>query len=278
MRRLQRIRPEGIAEASGRPGTILRRAGLPAAALLLVFGPGSAVADDADCLRCHTTLTRNKPVVHAALPMGCLPCHGDITDAQTIPHGKAADGKTGPAPDQARICYGCHDRSKFSGNTVHPALAMGCTPCHHPHASAHAKLLRADVPALCFTCHDKAAFSRKNVHPPVAGGMCLSCHAPHASDTYGILLKPPVELCSECHPAVAQAPHAIAGIGQSGHSVGLPKKDRKGKELAPPDDPRRPDRPFTCASCHDPHSSDHRRLFRYAARSQMELCIHCHHY
>jgi predicted CXXCH cytochrome family protein len=42
-----------------------------------------------------------------------------------------------------------------------------------------------------------------------------------------------------------------------------------------PVDPRRPDREFTCASCHNPHGSDHQKLF-YLGDTGMESCAGCH--
>src|SRR6266496_1582790 len=40
-------------------------------------------------------------------------------------------------------------------------------------------------------------------------------------------------------------------------------------------DPRRPDREFSCASCHNPHGSDHVKLF-YIGDGPMEMCDGCH--
>ena len=75
-------------------------------------------------------------------------------------------------------------------------------------------------------------------------------------------------LCLDCHGAVEKSPHAIKGFGNAGHPVG--KREKK--------DPKRPDRLFTCGSCHNPHSSDSIRLFRYPAKSTMALCRNCHTY
>jgi predicted CXXCH cytochrome family protein len=191
---------------------------------------------------------------------------------------KSTQFPKGLSADQPDLCYGCHDKAKFTMKTVHGAIGMGCTSCHNPHASNNDKLLPAPVPDLCFMCHDKAGFTRKNVHMPVESGMCLSCHSPHSSDQQGLLLKPTHEVCFECHEDVGKRPHAIAGFSPTGHPLGLPKTDRKGKEVKkkPVMDPKREGKLFTCASCHNPHSSDYPRLFRYQAKSAMELCAHCH--
>jgi len=242
------------------------------------FMSSPAIAQEVDCLKCHAGLLKNKPVVHAAVQMGCSACHTGIADALKVPHKKTTTFAKGLSADQPELCYGCHDKAKFTRSVVHPALQMGCTACHDPHASNKAKLLAADVPGQCGSCHDKAEFTRKNVHPPVAGGMCLSCHDPHSSPQSGMLVKPHVELCGECHDQVVHKPHAIAGFTQSGHPIGQIRKDPKGKPLPLLEDPKRPGKPFTCASCHNPHSSDNRKLFRYPARSSMDLCMNCHPY
>jgi len=269
----------------------------------------SAAAAEINCRSCHGKLGKEK-FQHAALGMGCLTCHSAI-DASAMPHKKTntiARGLTAEQPDlcygchdaamfgkktvhaavsmgctgchnphsskqdklliaeQPDLCYGCHDKAMFSKKTVHAAVGMGCTGCHNPHSTDGPKLLKSDPPGLCFTCHDKAEFSRKNVHVPVAGGMCMTCHTPHSSDTMALLTKEPVVLCLECHAAVEQKPHVIKGITGAGHPLG------KGNKM----DPKRPDKKFYCGSCHDPHSSDSGKLYRYPAKTKMALCINCH--
>ena len=269
----------------------------------------SAAAAEINCRSCHGKLGKEK-FQHAALGMGCLTCHSAI-DASAMPHKKTntiARGLTAEQPDlcygchdaamfgkktvhaavsmgctgchnphsskqdklliaeQPDLCYGCHDKAMFSKKTVHAAVGMGCTGCHNPHSTDGPKLLKSDPPGLCFTCHDKAEFSRKNVHVPVAGGMCMTCHTPHSSDTMALLTKEPVVLCLECHAAVEQKPPVIKGITGAGHPLG------KGNKM----DPKRPDKKFYCGSCHDPHSSDSGKLYRYPAKTKMALCINCH--
>jgi DmsE family decaheme c-type cytochrome len=263
---------------------------------------------------CHEQLGKEK-VAHAALQMGCPTCHGAV-DAKDVPHkitGKAPKGLSGDQPDlcynchdrakfteknvhaaigmgctgchnphssknakllksdQPDLCYSCHDKAKFSGKNVHAAISMGCTGCHNPHSSKSAKLLKSDMPDICFNCHDKTVFTRKNVHMPVAGGMCMSCHKPHASDHTALLIKEPYPLCLDCHANVRKAPHAVAGFSAAGHPLGGSRKWKK-----PADDPMRPGKRFYCGSCHDPHSSDSMKLFRYKAASSFELCAQCH--
>ncbi len=284
---------------------------------LLLFPVAASVSEAAeDCLTCHETLAKGK-VVHPALQMGCTTCHTAI-DAGEVPHKKTNGIAKGLSEEQPGLCYGCHDKSKFTGKGVHPAIGMGCTVCHNPHSSKNAKLLVSEPPDLCYTCHDKAkfsgrsihapvgigmclschsphrsdnakllvsvppdlcynchdkaAFTKKNVHAPVAAGMCLSCHRPHASESIPLLSKEPFDLCLGCHADVRKAPHAVAGFSAAGHPIGELRKGRK----KPLQDPARPGKIFYCGSCHNPHSSDWPRLYRYEARSSFELCQRCH--
>ena len=223
-----------------------------------------APAAEKDCLACHGKLAKGK-APHPALAMGCPTCHTAI-DAGTVPHKKTSTITKGLSAEQPDLCYGCHDKALFNKKNVHAAVGMGCTGCHDPHATDGPKLLKSKPPDLCFTCHDKAEFSKKNIHAPVAGGMCMSCHTPHSADTMALLAKEPLMLCLDCHGDVEKKPHAIRGITGAGHPIG--KKDKK--------DPKRPDKQFSCVSCHNPHSSAAVKLFRYPAKATMGLCINCH--
>ncbi len=256
------------------------------AALLSIPSVAPAAAADppaqpaeVDCSKCHASLTIRIKVLHAAVQMGCPSCHSGIADALKVPHKKTNTITKGLSAEQPELCYGCHDKAKFTKKTVHAAVGMGCTGCHDPHASNNEKLLIAAVPDLCFNCHDKSEFSRKNVHAAVQMG-CLTCHDPHSSDNPGLLVKVLYNVCFDCHEGVSKQPHAIAGFSQKGHPVGLPKKPKKGKkeELAHVKDPKREGKLFSCASCHNPHSSDNVKLFRYPASSAMQLCGQCHKY
>ncbi|MDA8099051.1 MAG: cytochrome c3 family protein [Nitrospiraceae bacterium] len=261
---------------------------LSAAIVSLFFVLPSSAAEapakkEVDCSKCHAGLTAKKKVVHAAVSMGCPACHSGIDDALKVPHKKTTSFAKGLSADQPELCYGCHDKAKFTHTVVHAAIGMGCTACHNPHASDNEKLLIAPVPDLCMNCHDKAEFTKKNVHPPVADKMCLVCHDPHSSDNYALLQKAPSVICLDCHEEVAKRPHALAGFGGNGHSLGLPKAEKKEKKEPEGKkkekmDPARQGKPFSCTSCHNPHSSDSVRLFRYPARTPMELCKNCHKY
>ena len=271
--------------------------------------PSPVSAAEINCLKCHGKLAKEK-VQHAAVAMGCPTCHTAI-EANTVPHKKTNTINKGLSSEQPDICYGCHDQSLFNKKTVHAAIGMGCTGCHNPHSSKNnklliseqpdlcygchdkalfnkknvhaaigmgctschdphstdnAKLLKSNPPELCMNCHDKAEFGKKNIHAPVAGGMCLTCHSPHSSDNMALLLNEPKQVCLDCHGEVTKKPHVIKGPKGAGHPLG--KKDKK--------DPKRPEKEFYCGSCHNPHSSDSLRLFRYPAKAAMGLCNNCH--
>ncbi len=240
-----------------------------ASGLLLPAGNASAAAQP-DCLTCHEDLSKGK-VVHAAVQMGCTTCHSGI-DANDIPHKKTNKLPKGLSAEQPDLCYGCHDKAKFIGKSIHAPVGIGsCTGCHSPHKSAHEKLLLKKTPELCYECHDKKDFAKKNVHMPVEGGMCLGCHKPHVAEEMALLKQDAIGLCFECHPAVRKTPHAVSGFSTAGHPIGLPLKKKKSVI-----DPARPGKKFYCGSCHNPHSSDWMKLFRYKANVAFEICDNCH--
>jgi len=248
-------------------------------ALFLFCSNASAI--ELDCQQCHQKLIKGT-VVHAAVSMGCTTCHTGI-DAHTVPHKKSGTVARGLSAEQPDLCYGCHDKAAFEKTVVHAALGMGCTSCHNPHSSNTPKLLLSEAPDLCFTCHDKTVFSKKTIHAPVAGGMCLTCHVPHSSNEVALLANKPYDLCVTCHSEITEKPHAVSGFSSAGHALGA-KKGKKGKAksgLASGStntlmDPARPGRAFYCGSCHEPHSTESPRLFRYNAKSSISLCSNCH--
>lgn len=225
------------------------------------------------CYGCHDKAKFQKKTVHAAVGMGCTGCHN--------PHSSKNEKLL--VADLPDLCFNCHDKASIMNKSVvHPPVAGGmCLSCHNPHSSDNKKLLLAEAPGLCYNCHDKGMFSKKNVHSPVAGGMCLSCHSPHATDEMALLQKRPMAVCLDCHPDVVKKRHVTA---ESKHPLGsLKKKDDKKsdkkpgkKERGPLTDPARAGKEFYCGSCHNPHSSDAKRLMRYKANTPFELCINCH--
>ncbi len=176
----------------------------------------AALAQDADCLKCHAGLAKAE-FVHAPMHKGCRTCHAGI-DASAAPH-------KGPKADVTTLCARCHPARDFRGRFTHaPVAADKCTLCHAPHASAHAGLLVRPEAALCLSCHAEVArrphliagFSGKG-HPlgnetraqpvmdPLRPGQpfsCTSCHEPHRSE-YGRLgrfeSRSTMDTCQRCH-------------------------------------------------------------------------------
>lgn len=216
------------------------------------------------CFSCHDrSAFEGEKNIHAPVAAGmCTGCHN--------PHSSDEDRLL--SADLPDLCFNCHDKMKFSGETVHQPVKVGlCTTCHAPHQSDSKKLLKRELPSLCFDCHDKKQFARKNIHQPVSAGMCDGCHAPHASAEAYLLPKRPIAVCYDCHSEIRKRPHILAGSPLPGHPVGSLVKQKK-----PTKDPVRKDKEFYCGSCHEPHSSDWRTLFRYEADKTFELCGHCH--
>ena len=126
-------------------------------------------------------------------------------------------------------------------------------------------MLVSDPPELCYRCHDKNQFTKKYVHVVAAiPNGCLLCHDAHADNNQHLLLQPTIfDLCTSCHSEQRNGMHIIGmanlGFGNSVHPVkGMP-------------DPSDPSKQFTCISCHNPHSSEFRKLVL-----QKKICKRCH--
>jgi len=146
---------------------------------LLAAAPG--VAEEIDCVSCHQDLTAGKSV-HQAVSMGCVVCHSAV-DASDVPHMITNKNPKGLSSKMRDLCYSCHDKKPFMKITVHGALRLGCTTCHDPHASKHARLLKEAVPRLCLNCHQERLMADKSkTHDLSSGAVCSSCHNPHATD------------------------------------------------------------------------------------------------
>jgi predicted CXXCH cytochrome family protein len=274
-----------------------------------------AESGSAFCLKCHDAkaptgkgtpgapfrIDLTKKVVHAAFKRtDCLGCHDG---------GHGSDRLKLLKKNPVDLCYGCHERKDRSKHP-HSAVIVGdCAVCHDPHSSDNPKLVaKPTVQATCFTCHQDDLTGRKVVHAPVAKGCdqchdphgsanrfalkggegkaacykchkpvdggkvkhaalerygCTACHDPHGTDRAALLATRVNALCASCHPEQKDGRH-VTPVVASGHPVGGNLND-----------PRRPGRDFTCASCHNPHGSDNPRLF-YFGGSSMESCDGCH--
>jgi len=204
------------------------------------------------CYTCHRPF--DKKVQHPPITL-CTNCHD--------PHASGSEKLL--VMDVSKLCKDCHGEKKFKKRYTHGPVSLGlCTACHSPHDSDNEKLLAAPGAELCFLCHDREPFELKNVHPPVKKGECVKCHDPHAARGRFQLDGPINNVCGKCHPKVEKGLHVIQGFAARKHPLkGVP-------------DPKRPGRAFACSGCHNPHSSDSVRLFRYPAERAFDVCKNCH--
>lgn len=226
------------------------------AAIYCLLSVTSAFSEE-NCLSCHSQFKDPAKAVHAALGMGCETCHQSI-EGMRHPEQK---GGMKLSDDVPGLCYGCHDESKFKGKFIHLPVSSGlCTTCHNSHQSEFSKILIDSLPQLCYKCHESKT-SKRNVHSPMAKGQCTVCHRAHASNTTSLLMTRHLnDLCVSCHTKYAKGPHAVRGLTGNHPMWKKPDPSRPGKEMS-------------CASCHDPHSSDFSKLM-----PQKMLCRKCHKY
>jgi len=225
------------------------------------------------CYGCHDETKFKGKSVHQPVSGGmCTGCHNAHQSNYPKILLKEVPG----------LCYNGHDESKFKGKSGHTIVGM-CTGCHNPHSSNTGKILKSEQPELCYTCHDKAIFTKKNTHAVVLmPGGCSSCHTPHVSNNPALLPKSINEVCITCHVGkdgrhITTLPgkkrmHPVKGLPDPGTTkvsrVPDPKNPLIVRLIA---DPKNPGRELSCISCHNPHSSDFRRLF-----VSQRLCSRCH--
>ena len=163
---------------------------------LLVLGflalglAGTARAEEANCSSCHEDLSTGKSV-HPAVAMGCASCHSAV-DAVDVPHKITNRNPKGLIAKMKDLCFNCHDRAPFQKATVHGALRLGCTGCHNPHATDHARVLKEEIPRLCLNCHEERMKAQKSsVHTATGNAVCSTCHDPHSTDAPNLVRTQP---------------------------------------------------------------------------------------
>jgi len=164
----------------------------------------------------------------------------------------------------ARSCYPCHTAITEEMYVHGPTAVWSCFYCHREDSTVGGGYIFRGEGAekeVCFECHNGILQTLNNdriVHGPVAGGTCTLCHSPHGSSQPYMLLNPVVDQCVSCHDKRYLMNHPVPGHPVQGQT-----------------DPLDPDRPFTCVSCHSPHSSNNESLF-YRATGTFKLCSECH--
>jgi predicted CXXCH cytochrome family protein len=106
------------------------------------------------------------------------------------------------------LCASCHAERDDLAPYSHVATSdvalegEGCTACHEPHGSPHARLLRRPGDALCLQCHMEPP-GHRGAHDGIYAGLaCTQCHSEvHGSYTNRALLAPhPLgQDCLTCH-------------------------------------------------------------------------------
>lgn len=187
----------------------------------------------------------------------CSSCHRMEANLRDLNPKQVADSP----------CHTCHKQKSRSLYTHKPAATGSCLSCHEvTHAKRKYTTRKPDKDA-CFVCHNVQARIWKGWrvhHGPTAVGNCTLCHDPHGSD-YPVFVKMhPTDLCLNCHHDKKNGRHVIAGFFAKGHPV-------RGAE-----NPLKKDRPFSCASCHNPHAGNNQNLLNQDRETMDVYCRSCH--
>jgi predicted CXXCH cytochrome family protein len=186
----------------------------------------------------------------------CIQCHREL--------GPVAGETTGLAESP---CYRCHAYIVVGEFKHGPAAVGDCTSCHSE-AGAEKYGVVNPIIKLCANCHEDVIHDweiKKFIHGPTATGDCTICHTPHSSNEKFFLQKKTNDLCTGCHEEKASGKHVVAGF--SGRSHPMTAKTN----------PMKPDRSFSCASCHSPHAAGSRQLFAVDVQGgRFSLCQVCH--
>ncbi len=200
----------------------------------------------------------------------CVACH-DMTS--NVPTGdKVFEDVT------QTTCYGCHKSLVQHKNSHAPAINWRCIDCHNGVAGEYdtdsKDLSKYKVPdpvsKTCESCHESAKMWDHNRygHGPVNDGRCERCHDPHGSDHEFFLRQSIWDTCTTCHAEKAEGAHVLASYIFGRNSGAHPTKGKS--------DPARPEREFTCSSCHNPHGSNGIYMLRTKGSMPFNVCQRCH--
>ncbi len=246
------------------------------------------------CLDCHTPhASKHRGLLIESKEKFCFSCHGDLKDriAKGTVHEPVESGDcnschqphAGPVQallinEKKELCSDCHDLGDAALVTSHRGFEIAssnCQDCHDPHVgqagrpgllypkshvpftkgecqSCHtgtsATSFVAEGKELCKSCHNKtdALIAKAVKHPGIeTSDGCTNCHASHVGFGKELMKKDGVQQCLSCHNG----------------------KEFTGTEKHAPafED---------CSTCHDPHSSDNKKLLSDA--DIMGTCLTCH--
>jgi predicted CXXCH cytochrome family protein len=270
---------------------------------------------NAGCLACHDQgAPKGKGQASASkrVDLSRKNVHKPLKTAECSTCHDAGHGSQNPKLLRARsvdLCYRCHQRQD-KDPFVHGAVVVGdCSGCHDPHSSDQPKLVAAaTVKATCFRCHQDDVTGRKVLHAPVASGQCTVCHGPHGAKNRWLLKQGAgKQACYACHQRVDNGAVKHAALERYGctachdpHGTAerflLPQKvnalcvgchadqsdgrhvtstSQRSHPVSAPSDPRKPDRAFTCVSCHNPHGSGSPKLL-IRGKAPLDVCAACH--
>jgi len=181
---------------------------------------------------------------NSELEANCTPCHDGLPSAD--------DGLTMTAD-----CSTCHGEHSLADYTHSPVEMKECGTCHSWSVEKMAVEVADGVPAVCGACHEeKVTLAESAPFPHAVAGECATCHSPHSSQREHILKDDVNNLCAGCHEGFG-INHPVGR-----HPLRFVTNPSTGKEIS-------------CASCHNPHGSDHSKLL-VADNAGMEICSVCH--
>jgi predicted CXXCH cytochrome family protein len=172
--------------------------------------------------------------------------------------GACHEGANHVVSDERELCFDCHPGMGEDVKTMglHQPLNgdKPCTVCHEPHTAPQGKLLPVERDRLCGSCHDTIQEQLSTAtysHPAQSTGTCSICHDPHFASEEGTFSLAE-RRCAACHPFQDHVMHPM------------------GPDIPDP----RAEGPLGCASCHDPHGSEH----EYSLQDDPNgpLCVACH--
>lgn len=255
----------------------------------------------ADCLSCHDPHQSSRPklmqaFVHAPFEGGkesCSTCHQPTKDGKVVLTQATAK----------ELCVSCHSEQAEQiekAKVQHPGAAGDCIDCHSPHAGKSQGFPKPDAVNVCLNCHADQAEQgkKKHVHQPAFGQGCATCHTPHGGDNTHLLRTAKVNnLCLECHgpdaqPKRLETEHAVTifdgkvrlpedYFGKVArlpikYGLGHPVERHPVMDLMDPADNSKVKEPLSCASCHQPHSSNESNLLVKDQASNLMFCASCH--